>query len=170
MAVAYGCHQLGILLVPVCNWTGTMSVLRLAIIASCAVAALPADKAQQARLYDGAVTAASWAATYCDREADKCEKAAVYWDQFKTKAQFAASIAVDTVQRYSAHAARTAPATQVAAPDARQAPIVVVEKVTVRNVPIPAPVPVEVPLVRGHGTLSGQDLQSPWRGNKQRKS
>jgi hypothetical protein len=140
-----------------------MSVIRFAILASCAVAAMPADKAQQARLYDGAVTAASWAATYCDREADHCEKAGAFWEQFKTKAQFAASITVDTVQRYSAEAAK-------AAPKSDPARAVVIEHVAVRQVAIPPPVPVEVPLISGRGTLSEHDLRAPWRGSKQSKS
>jgi hypothetical protein len=158
----YGFEELGKPgMVPDSNGIGPMSVLRLAIIASCVVAALPADKSQQARLYDGAVTAAQWAGTYCDREVQKCTQAAEYWEQFKGKAHFAAGVAVDTVQRYSAvadGASNTASKTG-AEPS--------IEMVAVRA----APFTVAVPLVSGRGTLSDQDLKSSWRSaSKARKS
>ncbi len=135
-----------------------MSVFRLAIIVSCAVAALPSDKMQQARLYESAASAAHWAGTYCDREPEKCEQAAAFWEQFKSKAQFAAGVAYDAMQRYST----------VASNAAAEKPETRIELAVVRRVPLAPAIPAarEIPVVSGRGTLSENDLKAAWRGRK----
>lgn len=78
-----------------------MSLLRTAIVLSCAVALLPSDKAQQERLYATTASAVQWTATFCDRNAQTCAQAAAGWDIFRKKAEFAMELAFDAARRYA---------------------------------------------------------------------
>ena len=79
-----------------------MSILRTGIIVAVVVAVLPADKEQQARLYDRAATALHWTATFCDRNGPTCTQAGVMWSGFVQKAQFGAAMAYELATKYSA--------------------------------------------------------------------
>lgn len=78
-----------------------MSLIRVGILVAAVVAVLPADRQQQARLYDRAATAVHWTATFCDRNGPTCAQAASLWSAFLTKAQFGAQMAYELAQRYT---------------------------------------------------------------------
>lgn len=78
-----------------------MSILRTGILVALVVAVLPADKEQQARLYDRAATALHWTATFCDRNGPTCTQAGVIWSGFVQKAQFGAAMAYELATKYS---------------------------------------------------------------------
>lgn len=124
-----------------------MSLFRTAIVLSVAIALLPSDKGKQQQLYQQAVTFANDAATYCERNAETCAKAADYWEQFKVKAVFAASLAKDALQRYSVD--RTG---QTDTADAEEEPYAA-----------------EPAVATARGTLTPDDLEPGWRGAKARK-
>jgi hypothetical protein len=79
-----------------------MSFLRIAIVLSLGIAVMPADKEQQARLYEQAAGAAHWTATFCDRNATTCDNASLLWATFLKKAEFAGQLVSDVAQRYAA--------------------------------------------------------------------
>ncbi len=78
-----------------------MSLVRIGIIVAVVVAVLPADKQQQAQLYDRAATAVHWTATFCDRNGPTCSQAGDLWSAFVTKAQFGAQMAYELALKYS---------------------------------------------------------------------
>jgi hypothetical protein len=78
-----------------------MSLFRIAVVLSLGIAIMPADEAQQERLYERAAAAAYWTATFCDRNAATCENSAALWDTFVKKAQFAGKLAYDVALRYT---------------------------------------------------------------------
>ena len=78
-----------------------MSLFRVGILVAAVVAVLPADRQQQAHLYDRAASAAHWTATFCDRNGQTCAQAASLWSAFLTKAQFGAQMAYELAQKYS---------------------------------------------------------------------
>jgi hypothetical protein len=78
-----------------------MSLVRIGIIVAVVIAVLPADKQQQARLYDRAASAVHWTATFCDRNGPTCAQAGDLWSAFATKAQFGAQMAYELVVKYS---------------------------------------------------------------------
>jgi hypothetical protein len=78
-----------------------MSIVRIGIIVAVVIAVLPADKQQQARLYDRAATAVHWTATFCDRNGPTCTQAGDLWSAFATKAKFGAQMAYELVLKYS---------------------------------------------------------------------
>jgi hypothetical protein len=78
-----------------------MSLVRTGIIVAVVIAVLPADKQQQARLYDSAATAVHWTATFCDRNGPTCTQAGDLWSAFATKAKFGAQMAYELVLKYS---------------------------------------------------------------------
>ncbi len=78
-----------------------MSLFRIAMVLSLGIAIMPADEAQQERLYERAASAAYWTATFCDRNAQTCENTAAAWETFVKKAQFAGKLAYDVAQRYT---------------------------------------------------------------------
>ncbi len=78
-----------------------MSIVRVGIIVAVVVAVLPADKQQQARLYDRAASAVHWTATFCDRNGPTCSQAGELWSAFVQKAQFGAQMAYELAQKYS---------------------------------------------------------------------
>jgi hypothetical protein len=82
-----------------------MSLTRLAIVLCLGIAIMPADEAQQQRLYERAASAAYWTATFCDRNGQTCDTAAAAWDTFLKKAEFAGKLAYDVAERYTASAA-----------------------------------------------------------------
>lgn len=88
-----------------------MSFFRIAMVLSLGIAIMPADEAQQERLYERAASAAYWTATFCDRNAQTCENTAAFWDTFVKKAQFAGKLAYDVAERYAAN-----PSSDTAAP------------------------------------------------------
>jgi len=79
-----------------------MSLVRIGILVAVVVAVLPADKQQQARLYDRAATAVQWTATFCDRNGPTCTQAADFWSAFVQKAKFGANMAYELALKYSA--------------------------------------------------------------------
>jgi hypothetical protein len=78
-----------------------MSIVKVGILVALVVAVLPADKEQQARLYDRAAGAVHWTATFCDRNGTTCEKAGDFWHAFVKKAQFGAQMAYELALKYS---------------------------------------------------------------------
>jgi hypothetical protein len=115
-----------------------MSIVKIGILVALVVAVLPADKEQQARLYDRAAGAVHWTATFCDRNGTTCEKAGDLWQAFVKKAQFGAQMAYELALKHSrGEQGYLGPAT--------------IEPATVRP---------------GHGTLSRRDLQPAWRGSQ----
>ena len=59
-----------------------MSIVRIGILVAVVIAVLPADKQQQARLYDRAASAVHWTATFCDRNGPTCSQAGDLWSAF----------------------------------------------------------------------------------------
>ena len=78
-----------------------MSLIRTGILIAAVVAVLPADRQQQAQLFDRAANAVHWTATFCDRNGPTCTQAAAIWSAFLTKAQFGAQMAYELAQKYS---------------------------------------------------------------------
>ena len=78
-----------------------MSIVKIGILVAIVVAVLPADKEQQARLYDRAATAVHWTATFCDRNGPTCGQAKVMWSAFVQKAQFGAQMAYELAMKHS---------------------------------------------------------------------
>jgi hypothetical protein len=82
-----------------------MSIVKIGILVAIVVAVLPADKEQQARLYDRAATAVHWTATFCDRNGPTCSQAKVLWSGFVQKAQFGAQMAYELATKHSPQSA-----------------------------------------------------------------
>jgi hypothetical protein len=78
-----------------------MSIVRVGILVAVVIAVLPADKEQQARLYDRAASAVHWTATFCDRNGPTCTQAGHLWSTFVKKAQFGAQMAYELALKYS---------------------------------------------------------------------
>lgn len=78
-----------------------MSIVRVGIIVAIVVAVLPADKEQQARLFDRAAGAVHWTATFCDRNGETCTQAGELWDAFSQKARFGAEMAYELAVKYT---------------------------------------------------------------------
>lgn len=116
-----------------------MSLFKIAVVLSLGVALLPSDKGKQQQLYAETVQYVEQAVTYCERNAETCAQADAYWQQFKTKAQFAAGMVYEAYQRYSVAAA------EQQHPDRNRA------------------------LVTGQGTLTPGDLEPAWRGTVRRQ-
>ena len=76
-----------------------MSILKVGLLVAVVVAVLPADREQQAALYDRAASAVHWTATFCDRNGPTCEQAGVVWASFVKKAQFGASMAYELAMK-----------------------------------------------------------------------
>jgi hypothetical protein len=76
-----------------------MSILKIGILVAVVVAVLPADRAQQAALYDRAASAVHWTATFCDRNGPTCDQAGVVWAGFVKKAQFGAAMAYELAMK-----------------------------------------------------------------------
>ena len=81
-----------------------MSILKVGILVAVVVAVLPADREQQAALYDRAASAVHWTATFCDRNGPTCEQAGVLWAGFVKKAQFGAAMAYELATKNSGKA------------------------------------------------------------------
>jgi hypothetical protein len=81
----------------------TMSILKIGILVAVVVAVLPADREQQAALYDRAASAVHWTATFCDRNAPTCTQAGVLWTGFVKKAQFGAAMAYELAMKHTAN-------------------------------------------------------------------
>jgi len=77
----------------------TMSILKIGILVAVVVAVLPADREQQAALYDRAASAVHWTATFCDRNGPTCSQAGVLWTGFVKKAQFGAAMAYELAMK-----------------------------------------------------------------------
>jgi hypothetical protein len=78
-----------------------MSILRTGLLVAAVVAVLPADRQQQAHLFDRAANAVHWTATFCDRNGPTCAQAATIWSAFLAKAQFGVQMAYELAQKYS---------------------------------------------------------------------
>jgi len=78
-----------------------MSLFRTAIVVAVVIAVLPSDRAQQERLQQTVVDAAHWTITFCERNVRTCENAAVAWQGFKTKAEFALNVAYEVGMRHA---------------------------------------------------------------------
>jgi hypothetical protein len=116
-----------------------MSIVRVGVLVAVVVAVLPADKDDQARLYDRAVSAVRWTATFCDRNGPTCSKASDFWSAFVQKAQFGARMAYELALKHSENDAGA-------------------EK-TFFDPAIMRPL---------DGTLKPQDLEPAWRGRLRR--
>ena len=91
------------------------------ILVAVVVAVLPADREQQARLYDRAATAVHWTATFCDRNGPTCAQAGVVWSGFVQKAQFGAEMAYELAMKYSSRQDRSLLGAAVGLTSARHA-------------------------------------------------
>ncbi|MGQ0671403.1 MAG: DUF5330 domain-containing protein [Hyphomicrobium sp.] len=120
-----------------------MSIIKTAAVLAVIVALLPSDKGRQQQLYQQAVAAANSAATYCDRNAETCARAADVWAQFKVKAEFAAGLAKDAIMRYAAGGNEPIEAAEADRPDTGG-------KIH-------------------RGTLSSRDMEPGWRGTSKRQ-
>jgi hypothetical protein len=78
-----------------------MSIVRIGILVAVVVAVLPADREQQAALYDRAASAVHWTATFCDRNGPTCVQAGDLWSAFAQKAKFGAQMAYELALKYS---------------------------------------------------------------------
>jgi hypothetical protein len=132
-----------------------MAIFRTGIALACAVALLPADKAQQERLFLQAIEVSEWVRGYCEREADKCQQASDLWDGFREKAVFAGRLSLDAYQKYAASS------TFDGLPKSTTATS---EMVTASQVAYMAREPSR-PLV---DTLLREDMLPAWRGPKAR--
>lgn len=72
-----------------------MFLIRTLFWLSLVVLLLPSDPDQQERLYKTAASAATQASTFCDRNADVCDKGVAYWAAFRKKLDFGARMAMD---------------------------------------------------------------------------
>ncbi len=72
-----------------------MFLIRLAFWIALIVVLLPSDPAKQAQLYQTATYTVHRAATFCERNADLCEKGGHYWSAFRTKLEFGAKLVFD---------------------------------------------------------------------------
>lgn len=124
-----------------------MSLIRTTIVVAAVVALLPSDGDRQERMLKQVAAAATWTYTFCDRNAELCQKAGVVWTEFSKKAQFAAQVAYDLAER-----------SMVEQEEARMAPA--------SYAPAYAPAPaVEPP----RGTLTPGDMKPVWRGTQVRQ-
>jgi hypothetical protein len=117
-----------------------MSLLRTVVVVGAVIALLPSDRAQQERLQQTAIDAAQWTMTFCQRNAKTCENAAVAWDVFKTKAEFAAGVAYDVAMTHVFKTDSQAAVTPTA----------------------------ETSAIVQRGTLTPRDLEPGWRGKHPR--
>lgn len=111
-----------------------MFLIRIAFWVGLVVLVLPTDKAQQAKLYTSVVDSVRHAATFCDRNAEVCHQAGIYWGVFQKKLEFGARLAFDIASERMSGSA-----TQPAAAEAH-------------------------PVEPNRGTLTPADLQPAWRG------
>lgn len=77
-----------------------MGLFRLAAVVAVGVSLLPADPEKQEQLYQRAASAAEWTWTFCDRNAEMCDKAGTLWTDFAAKAQFGAKLAFDMLREH----------------------------------------------------------------------
>lgn len=136
-----------------------MSLLRTGIVVACGVALLPADKDQQQQVFTQASQAAGWLATYCSREPEKCEQAAVLWDGFKEKAMFAGQLALEASQTYAAGPALEAKPGLVPGTHTDAA-------MRVARADIEPAAAMRAAVTRD--TLTREDVRTAWRGSKAR--
>jgi hypothetical protein len=111
-----------------------MSILKIGVLVAVVVAVLPADREQQAALYDRAASAVHWTATFCDRNGATCEQAGVLWAGFVQRAKFGAAMAYELALKQAGSSSE---------------PRSLIEP-TVDMTPI--------------GTLRPEDLEPAWRG------
>jgi hypothetical protein len=129
-----------------------MSLIRTTIVVAAVVAMLPSDGDRQEHMLKQIAAAATWTFTFCDRNAELCQKAGVFWAEFSKKAQFAAQVAYDLAER-----------SMVEQEEARMAPASYSPAV---HTPAPAQVPAAEPQ---RGTLTPHDMRPGWRGNGPRQ-
>ena len=115
-----------------------MSILKIGILVAVVVAVLPADRAQQAALYDRATSAVHWTATFCDRNGPTCDQAGVVWAGFVKKAQFGAAMAYELAMKQTGRDTASAPRRSLIEPTVDMTP---------------------------RGTLRSEDLEPVWRGS-----
>jgi len=125
-----------------------MSLIRTIVIAAAVIAVLPSDRAQQERLQQAVVDAAHWTLTFCERNGRTCETAAAAWETFKTKAEFAATVAYDVAMTHTfGEAGLETGSTPVRLDQLR----------------------LDQPAGATRGTLTPLDLEPGWRGTVSRK-
>ena len=114
-----------------------MGLLKLAAIVAVGVSLLPSDREKQEQLYARAANAATWTLTFCDRNAETCNKMQTFWAEFSKKAEFGAKLAYDVMRENGA----TGDATErLSAPASFEAPAA------------------ERPIYRRSGTLTPQKM------------
>lgn len=94
-----------------------MSLIRTAFWLGVAIMVLPSDEKRQTELYGKAASAVHWTATFCERNDALCAQGTELWRAFRQKAEFAARMTGDLVEKAAAR--RLEP---VAAPAADAAP------------------------------------------------
>ena len=114
-----------------------MFFIKLAFWLGVVVLLLPTDEQQQARLYTTAVTTVERVTTFCDRNVRTCTVAGEAWASFLKKAEFGARLVGDLISSSGRQ-------DREASPPPRRS--------------------VSATGTGGRGSLSGADLQPPWRG------
>jgi hypothetical protein len=147
-------------------------LIKLAFWLGVAVLLMPSDKEQQARLYMQASHTVERVATFCDRNAETCAKAKVYWAEFQKKAEFAGRMALDIIAERQAKQVTPGPATEASA----QRPVVEPARTTQPQQPAVTTVKTRAldtrtieprraePKTDPRNTLRPADLQPAWRG------
>lgn len=121
-----------------------MGLFRLAVVVAVGVSLLPAEREKQEQLYERAAQAATWTLTFCDRNAETCDKAQTFWAEFSKKAEFGAKLAYDVMRDRAGGSDTTAPA--------------------------PAHYETVSPPTLSPGTLTPDDVKPAWRGKSANKA
>lgn len=122
-----------------------MGLFRLAIVVAVGVSLLPSEREKQEQLYERAAQAATWTLTFCDRNAETCDKAQTFWAEFSKKAEFGAKLAYDVMRDRAGSGDEQAS-------------------------PAPAHYQTVVPPTRSPGTLTPDDVKPAWRGKSANKA
>ena len=123
-----------------------MGLFRLAAIAAIGVSLLPADPEKQDKLYERVATAANWTLTFCERNAETCAKAHMFWADFSKKAEFGAKLAYDAIRDKGAATGQS------------------------ESLVAPARFDQPAPSTQDDGTLTSNDLKPAWRGKTANKN
>ena len=134
-----------------------MALVKIILGLGAVVLFMPTDKETQTKVYDATAHAVERVATFCVRNPETCQRGGAYWAVFKQKAEFGAKMAWTlAVDRMNAKG------DQDSAGDAedRVGRTIPIKQQRVRTEPNGS---------NSRGTLTAQDLQTPWRPAAQPK-
>lgn len=78
-----------------------MRIIRLGLFIALVVLLFPTNKEEQARVYDRVASAASWTATFCDRNVATCDRAGDLWSALIENAQYGVQMAYEHALNYA---------------------------------------------------------------------